>query len=128
MVMAATGVSNHNRDIHCQKRTLAVGWIGGSTWEMAMSLWNIFGKFAVSDTGESIQKVSDTTSISSDGTTYITMGRTTVGSDGSLFTQTGSFSTDGSTRMGSTATGLGAVFNDPKEDRFGFDKNDDDKW
>jgi len=56
------------------------------------------------------------------------MGRTTVGSDGSVFTQTGSFSTDGSTRMGSTATGLGAVFNDPSEDRFGFDKNDDDKW
>jgi len=29
-----------------------------------------------------------------------------------MFTQMGSFSTDGSTRMGSTATGLGAVFND----------------
>lgn len=93
-----------------------------------MSFWNIFGRYAVSDTGETIQKVSDTTSISSDGTTYTKMGRTTVGSDGSVFTQTGSFSTDGSTRMGSTATGLGAVFNDRSEDRFGFDKNDDDKW
>jgi hypothetical protein len=40
------------------------------------------------------------------------MGSTTVGSDGSVFTQMGSFSTDGSTRMGSTATGIGAVFND----------------
>jgi hypothetical protein len=39
------------------------------------------------------------------------MGSTTVGSDGSVFTQTGSFSSDGSSRMGSTATGLGAVFN-----------------
>ena len=32
-----------------------------------MSFWNIFSKFAVSDTGATIQKVSDTTSISSDG-------------------------------------------------------------
>jgi hypothetical protein len=30
--------------------------------------------------------------------------------------------------MGSTATGLGAVFNDRKQDRFGFDADDDDKW
>jgi hypothetical protein len=43
----------------------------------------------------------------------------------------GSFSTDGSTRMGSTATGLGAVFNKPddwpnsKADKFGLD---DDDW
>jgi hypothetical protein len=28
----------------------------------------------------------------------------------------GSFSTDGSTRMGSTATGLGAVFNNSSDD------------
>lgn len=86
-----------------------------------MSFWNIFGKFAVSDKGETIQKVSDTTSISSDGTTYSKMGSTTVGSDGSVFTQLGSFSTNGSVRIGSTATGLGALFNDSKEDRFGFD-------
>jgi hypothetical protein len=39
----------------------------------------------------------------------------------------GSFSTDGSTRMGSTATGLGAVFNKPddwpntKVNKFGMD-------
>jgi len=56
------------------------------------------------------------------------MGSTTVGSDGSMFTQMGSFSTDGSTRMGSTATGLGAVFNDRKQDRFGFDADDDEQW
>ena len=93
-----------------------------------MSFWNIFGRFAVSDTGETIQKVSDTTSVSSDGTTYTKMGSTTVGSDGSVFTQMGSFSTDGSTRMGSTATGLGAVFNDRREDKFGFNTHDDDKW
>ena len=93
-----------------------------------MSFWNIFGKFAVSDTGETIQKVSDTTSISSDGTTYTKMGSTTVGSDGSVFTQMGSFSTDGSTRMGSTSTGIGAVFNDRTKDTFGFDShNEDDK-
>lgn len=93
-----------------------------------MSFWNIFGKFAVSDTGETIQKVSDTTSISSNGTTYTKMGNTTVGSDGSVFTQAGSFSTDGSTRMGNSSTGLGAVFNERKTDKFGFDAEDDNKW
>ena len=102
-----------------------------------MSFWNIFGRYAVSDTGETIRRVSDTTSVSSDGTTYTKMGRTTVGSDGSVFTQTGSFSTDGSTRMGSTATGIGAVFNERDywpnsgagashaQKRFGID---DDSW
>jgi hypothetical protein len=81
-----------------------------------MSFWQILGRFAFSDQGETIHKVSDTTSVSSDGTTYTRMGSTTVGSDGSVFTQTGSFSSDGSTRMGSTATGLGAVFNNPRDD------------
>jgi hypothetical protein len=83
-----------------------------------MSFWQILGKWAYSDSGESIQKVSDTTSISSDGTVYNRMGNTTVGSDGSVFTQVGSFSSDGSTRIGTTATGLGAVFNKDPEDRF----------
>lgn len=81
-----------------------------------MSFWQILGRFAFSDQGETIQKVSDTTSVSSDGTTYTRLGSTTVGSDGSVFTQTGSFSSDGSTRVGSTATGLGAVFNNPRDD------------
>jgi hypothetical protein len=75
-----------------------------------MSFWNIFGKFAASDEGETIHRASDTTSVSSNGTTYTTIGPFTHGSDGSEFTQTGSFSSDGSTRMGSIATGLGAVF------------------
>jgi hypothetical protein len=83
-----------------------------------MSFWQILGKWAYSDSGESIQKVSDSTSISSEGTVYNRMGNTTVGSDGSVFTQMGSFSSDGSTRMGSTATGLGAVFNKDEEDCF----------
>ncbi len=30
--------------------------------------------------------------------------------------------------MGSTATGLGSVFNDRSEDKFGFIAQDDDKW
>jgi len=93
-----------------------------------MSFWNIFGRFATSDSGETIQKISDMTSISSDGTTYTKVGSATVGSDGSVFTQMGSFSTDGSTRMGSTATGLGAVFNDRKRNDVGFDADDTDKW
>ena len=103
-----------------------------------MSFWNIFGRFAVSDKGETIQKVSESTSVSSDGTTYTKMGNTTIGSDGTVYSQMGSFSTDGSTRMGSTATGLGAVFNDTSSNDFGMSSSrssirmglddDDDKW
>lgn len=76
-----------------------------------MSFWNIFGKIAVSDDGITIQKLSDTFSVSSDGVTYTTMGNFTTGSDGSSFTRMGSFSSDGSTRIGNTATGIGTVFN-----------------
>ena len=81
-----------------------------------MSFWQILGRLAVSDSGATIHRVSNTTSVSNDGTTYTRMGSTTVGSDGSTFTQLGSFSSDGSTRMGSSATGLGAVFNKPDWD------------
>ena len=77
-----------------------------------MSFWNIFGKMAVSDDGTTIQKLSDTFSVSSDGVSYTTMGNFTIGSDGSSFTKMGSFSSDGSTRIGNTATGLGSVFDD----------------
>lgn len=78
--------------------------------EYIMSFWQILNSFAISDSGDSVHKISDTVSISNNGTTYTTMGLTTVGSDGSVFIQQGSFSSDGSTRMGSVATGLGAVF------------------
>jgi hypothetical protein len=78
--------------------------------ENTMSFWQILGNFAFSDSGESVHKISDSLSISTDGTSYTTMGLTTVGSDGSVFIQQGVFSSDGSTRMGSVATGLGAVF------------------
>jgi hypothetical protein len=81
-----------------------------------MSFWQILGSFAFSDKGVTIQKVSDTTSISSDGVTYTSIGSTTVGSDGSIFSQTGSFSSDGSTRTGGTSTGLGALFNNCQDD------------
>ena len=80
-----------------------------------MAFWQMFGKSAVSDQGETIQRLGDSTSVSSKGTFFTHMGPTTVGSDGSVFTQTGSFSSDGSSRMGSTATGLGAVFNKKDE-------------
>jgi hypothetical protein len=99
-----------------------------------MSFWQILGRLAVSSEGETIQRVSDTTSVSSDGTTYTRMGATTVGSDGSTFTQMGNFSTDGSTRMGNTTTGLGSVFNQQDDwskssssHKFGLD-DDDDSW
>ncbi len=81
-----------------------------------MSFWQILGRFAFSDEGETLQKVSDNTMVSSNGTTYTKMGATTVGSDGSFYTQMGSFSTDGSTRLGSTTTGIGAVFNISADD------------
>ena len=81
-----------------------------------MSFWQILGRLAVSDSRETIHRISDTTSVSSDGTTYTSMGSSTFGSDGSFFTQMGSFSSDDSTRMGSSATGLGAVFNKPDWD------------
>ena len=75
-----------------------------------MSFWQILGNFAFSDTGETVHKISDSLSISTEGTSSSTRGLTTVGSEGSVFIQQGSFSSDGSTRMGSVATGLGAVF------------------
>jgi hypothetical protein len=78
--------------------------------EHIMSIWQILGSFAVSDSGDTVHKISDSLSISTNGTSYTTMGLTTVGSDGSVFIQQGCFSSDGSTRMGSVATGLGAVF------------------
>jgi hypothetical protein len=85
-----------------------------------MGIWNIFGRFATSDEGETIHTVSEITSVSSNGTVYTTMGPFTHGSDGTDYTQTGSFSSDGSTRIGGIATGLGAVF--IKSDR---DEDDD---
>ena len=75
-----------------------------------MSIWQILRNFALSDSGETIHKINDSLSISTQGTSYTTMGLTTVGSDGSVFIQQGVFSSDGTTRMGSVATGLGAVF------------------
>ena len=80
-----------------------------------MSFWQIFGKSAVSDQGETIQRLGDTTSVSSKETVFSHMGSTTLGSDGSIFTQMGSFSSYGSSRMGNTTTGLGAVFNKKEE-------------
>ena len=80
-----------------------------------MSFWNIFGTVAVSDDGTTIQRLSDTFSVSSDGVTYATMGNFTTGSDGSSFTRMGTFSSDGSVRMGKTANGLGAVFIDENQ-------------
>jgi hypothetical protein len=74
-----------------------------------MSLWSIFGKTATSDTGETIQKIDDTFSVSTTGTTYTKAGNTTMGSDGSVYTQMGSFSSDGSIRMGAGSTGIGAI-------------------
>jgi hypothetical protein len=76
-----------------------------------MNIWSVFGQLAISDRGETIQKVSENTFMSSNGTVYTTTVSFTNGSDGSVFTQMGDFSSDGSTRVGHVATGLGAVFN-----------------
>ena len=75
-----------------------------------MTIWQILGNFAVSKSGNHVHKISDSLSISNIGTSYITMGLTTVGSDGLVFIQQGAFYSDGSTLMGSVATGLGSVF------------------
>jgi hypothetical protein len=83
-----------------------------NTKELTMSFWNIFGNMAISDKGETITRMSETLSVSSSGVTYHQFGQTTFGSDCSSFTQVGDFSSDGSTRMGSYTTGLGAIFND----------------
>ncbi len=80
-----------------------------------MSFWQILGRLAISNEGETIQRVSDETYVSNSGVTYTQLGPNTVGTDGSVFTQMGSHSSDGSTRVGDTATGLGAVFNDDEE-------------
>ena len=80
-----------------------------------MSFWNILRGLAVSDKGETITHLSDSISVSSNGTTYARVGDNTYGSDGSFFTKMGTFSSDGSVRMGNTSTGLGAVFNDPDD-------------
>ena len=79
-----------------------------------MSFWNIFGSIAVSDKVETIQRLSDSMSVSSSGVTYTKMGHFTYGSDGSVFCQVGNISTDGSVTMGNMATGLGAIFNTEK--------------
>jgi hypothetical protein len=93
-----------------------------------MSFWQILGRLAVSSEGETIQRVSDNTSVSSDGITYTRMGSTTVGSDGSMFTQMGNFSTDGSVRMGSSATGRGALFAEKQDALKKFGIDDDSDW
>ena len=92
-----------------------------------MSFWNIFGNMAVSDKGETITRLSDNMSVSSTGVTYTKMGSMTFGSDGSNYTQMSNFSTDGSVRMGSMATGRGALFTD-KSDPFKTLGSDDSNW
>ena len=93
-----------------------------------MSFWNIFGNMAVSDKGETITRLSDTVSVSSTGVSYTKMGNMTVGSDGSNYTQMGNFSTDGSVRMGSMATGRGALFTDKSDPFKTLGSDDDSSW
>ena len=90
-----------------------------------MSFWNIFGNMAVSDKGETITRLSDQMSVSSTGVTYTKMGNMTLGSEN--YTQMGNFSTDGSVRMGNTATGRGALFTE-KSDPFRKFGSDDTNW
>ena len=83
-----------------------------------MSFWQFLGSLAVSDQGETIQRMGKSNFFSSKGTVFTKSGTTTFGSDGSIFTQTGNFSSDGSSRIGNTTTGLGSVFNDKKNQKF----------
>lgn len=93
-----------------------------------MSFWNIFGNMAVSDKGETITRLSKDMSISSEGVTYTKMGNMTCGSDGSSYNQIGSFSSDGSTRMGSIATGKGALFSESSDEHQKSRGLDDSNW
>ena len=93
-----------------------------------MSFWNIFGNMAVSDKGETITRLSDNMSVSSTGVTYTKVGNMTIGSDGSNYTQMGNFSTDGSVRMGKTATGRGALFTEKSDPFRKFGSDDDSSW
>lgn len=93
-----------------------------------MSFWNIFGNMAVSDKGETITRLSKDMSVSSEGVTYTKMGNMTYGSDGSSYNQVGSFSSDGSTRMGSMATGRGALFSESSDEHRKSSGLDDSNW
>ena len=93
-----------------------------------MSFWNIFGNTAMSDKGETITRLSKDMSVSSEGVTYTTMGNMTYGSDGSSYNQVGSFSSDGSIRMGSMATGKGALFNESSDEHRKSVRLDDSSW
>ena len=93
-----------------------------------MSFWNIFGNMAVSDKGETITRLSKDMSVSSVGVTYTKMGNMTYGSDGSCYNQIGSFSSDGSTRMGSMATGRGALFSESSDEHQKSSGLDDSNW
>ena len=53
--------------------------------EKTMSFWQILGRLAISNEGETIQRVSDETYVSTTGVTYTQIGATTVGADGSVF-------------------------------------------
>jgi len=95
-----------------------------------MSFWQFLGRLAFSDKGETLQQVSDSTYVSSNGTTYTRLGDTTIGSDGTAYTQMGEASSDGSFRLDSGATGIGAVFNKRDDgfgarSRLGWDDEDD---
>ena len=83
---------------------------------------------AVSDKGETITRLSKDMSVSSDGVTYTKMGNMTYGSDGSSYDQIGSFSSDGSTRMGSMATGKAAVFIDASDAHRKSSELSDSSW
>ena len=93
-----------------------------------MSFWNIFSNMAVSDKGETITRLSKDMSVSSEGVTYNKMGNMTYGSDGSSFNQVGRFSSDGSTRMGSMATGRGALFSESSDEHRKSSGLDDSNW
>ena len=83
---------------------------------------------AASEKGETITRLSKDMSVSSEGVTCTKMGNMTYGSDGSSYNQIGSFSSDGSTRMGSMATDIGSVFNDSSDQSRKSNAFEDNIW
>jgi hypothetical protein len=82
-----------------------------------MSFWRIFDRFAVTDKGGIINKVSEGTYVSSDGKVFTQTGSVISGSDGSLFSIIDGSGMDERNTIGQMAIKTSTGFGD-----------EDDKW
>lgn len=93
-----------------------------------MSFWQIFKNFGTNEKGDVINRVSDNTFISANGTTYTQIGNNVIGSNGSHFVQVGG---DMEKRSGGISGGFDAQpetwlrTDSDTGSRHCFDENDD---